>query len=232
MKQQDRSNVLEGLRELLTIENHYSRKENLLFPYLEKNGITAPPKVMWGVDDEIRAEIKNAIEVVESDAELKNETKEIVSDALVRVDEMIFKEENILLPMAIETLSEDEWYAIYRESDQIGYTLINQDAKWEPVREDVGIKAVSLPESISKEQIRFETGVVSIKEMELMLNHLPFDITFVDKDDTVKYFSHGKERILKGLRLLSAEKSLIVIHLVVFISSKKSLLILKQERRM
>ena len=96
LKQQDRSNVLEGLRELLTIENHYSRKENLLFPYLEKNGITAPPKVMWGVDDEIRAEIKNAIEVVESDAELKNETKEIVSDALVRADEMIFKEENIL----------------------------------------------------------------------------------------------------------------------------------------
>lgn len=206
LKQQDRSNVLEGLRELLTIENHYSRKENLLFPYLEKNGITAPPKVMWGVDDEIRAEIKNAIEVVESDAELKNETKEIVSDALVRVDEMIFKEENILLPMAIETLSEDEWYAIYRESDQIGYTLINQDAKWEPVREDVGIKAVSLPESISKEQIRFETGVVSIKEMELMLNHLPFDITFVDKDDTVKYFSHGKERIFERTKAVIGRK--------------------------
>jgi len=75
------------------------RKENLLFPYLEKYGITAPPKVMWGVDDEIRADIKEINNKLSANAQNQNIPLEKAEEAVNRVIEMIFKEENILFPM-------------------------------------------------------------------------------------------------------------------------------------
>jgi DUF438 domain-containing protein len=121
--------LLDALDKLLSIDIHYSRKENLLFPYLEKNGVTAPPKVMWGVDDEIRVQIKavrQAVAAWTGQQEMTDALRSQVQDALVRVREMIFKEENILLPLAQETLSEAEWGRIAQESSDIGYCLINR----------------------------------------------------------------------------------------------------------
>ena len=84
---------------LWDIDKHYSRKENLLFPYLEKYGITGPPQVMWGVDDEIRAELKSIKLELDSYKGNKEEIAKRVDDLSVRINEMIFKEENILFPM-------------------------------------------------------------------------------------------------------------------------------------
>jgi uncharacterized protein len=102
---------------------------------------------------------------------------------------MIFKEENILLPMALQTLTEDEWVKIAHESDEIGFCLTGPAGVWKPERAPLEEKA------ISEGFIHFETGLLSLKQLELILNHLPVDITFIDKDDVVRYFSHGKERI-------------------------------------
>jgi len=105
------------------------------------------------------------------------------------VTEMIFKEENILFPMALQTLTEDEWVKIAHESDEIGYCLTGPASVWKPER-----KAVQ-EQAMSEGFIRLETGILSLKELELMLNHLPVDITYIDQNDVVRYFSHGKERI-------------------------------------
>lgn len=181
---------------LWDIDKHYSRKENLIFPYLEKYGVTAPPKVMWGVDDEIRAKIKDIKISLTSYKGNKEEIIEKTENVLQQIIDMIFKEDSILFPMSLETLTEDEWISIYNESDEIGFALIAPEGKWN--RAKVILEEKTKEETSSKvdgEYIKFESGILSPKEISAMLNTIPGDMTFVDKDNNVKYFSQGKERI-------------------------------------
>lgn len=188
--------LLEELKKLWEIDKHYLRKENLLFPYMEKYGITAPPKVMWGVDDEIREDIKSAIAIGKDNKESKEVIVERIEHALSRVEEMIFKEENILFPMVLDTLDEDEWLKIAKESGEIGFCLYEPKQEWQPVRVNVEEKAKKLGEEPASEGfLKFETGIFSKVELEAVLDTLPVDITFVDKDGIVKYFTNGSERI-------------------------------------
>lgn len=193
--------ILEALNELSQIDIHYSKKENLLFPYMEKYGITAPPKVMWGVDDEIRADLKKLrLEVqasIDSNSSIKNQVDfKVQMDELIRkVNEMIFKEESILLPMVLETLTVDEWKRIADDSDEIGFMLKNIPT-WNPTIEtETENTADSKEEIIEDGLIQLSTGNFTPKELERMLNTLPFDLTYVDKNDKVRYFSQGPERI-------------------------------------
>ncbi|MGS2779804.1 DUF438 domain-containing protein [Robertmurraya sp. GLU-23] len=182
--------LIEDLNLLLDIDKHYSRKENLLFPFLEKYGIFGPTKVMWGVDDHIREAIKTAKQVLTNYSNDDYQTAVNSMEFVIReVSEMIFKEENILFPMALQHLTEDEWVKIAHESDEIGYCLTSPAVEWKPERKALASSAMS------EGFIRMETGFLSIEQLELMLNHLPVDITFIDQDDVVRYFSHGKERI-------------------------------------
>ncbi|MDF2906541.1 MAG: domain S-box protein [Herbinix sp.] len=188
--------LVEGMTQLLELDKHYLRKENLLFPYMEKYGITAPPKVMWGVDDEIRADIKAAVNMLREHKGDKEKLGEVLEAAAGRVEEMIFKEENILFPMVLETLSEDEWMKIAKESDELGYCLYEPKQEWKPVKVDVEEKIQQQGEAPAGDgYINFETGLMSQLEIESVFNTLPVDITFVDKDGAVKFFTQGKERI-------------------------------------
>lgn len=184
----------EDINLLLDIDKHFSRKENLLFPYLEKYGITAPPKVMWGVDDEIRDDIKQVKSLLNEYNGNRQQVAEKIDKVIFKVNEMLFKEKSILFPMALENLSEDDWISIEEESDEIGYCLVEPEDRWRPVREDVGQK-MSESEASSKGMVKFDTGILSFSELEMILNTLPIDITFIDKDGVVKYFSRGKNRI-------------------------------------
>lgn len=199
LKQVDSSSVISKLDDkistLLEIDKHYSRKENLLFPYLEKYGITAPPKVMWGVDDDIRDELKAVQKLLSSYHGNREEIIQKTEQALNKVSEMIFKEENILFPMALENLTEDEWAAIAEESDEIGYTFVNPERVWRPERNKVKEEIVEKQQPRQEGVVPFETGALTFKEIDVLLNNLPIDITFVDKDDVVKYFSQAKDRI-------------------------------------
>jgi len=192
---ENRFKLLEDLNLLLDVDKHYSRKENLLFPYLEKYGIDGPTKVMWGVDDAIRLAIKEAKAfLVEYDGN-KVEVIGVLKHVVKEVSEMIFKEENILFPMALQTLTEDEWVKIAAESDEIGFCLTAPAGVWKPERHPLAIEEAKEEEVKADGFIRFETGIVSLKQLETLLNHLPVDLTFIDENDVVRYFSHGKERI-------------------------------------
>ncbi|MDY0236181.1 MAG: DUF438 domain-containing protein [Gudongella sp.] len=186
--------LIEKINFLWDIDKHYSRKENLVFPYLEKAGITAPPQVMWGVDDEVREKIKLAKEALKNYAGNKKDVKEKIEAAIVQIKDMLFKEESILFPMCLDTLTEDEWIKVYEGSIEIGYTLIPPQKEWELTRVNV-VKKEEDKGITESGFIKFDTGILSSKELNLMLNHIPGDFTFVDKDDVVKYFSQGKERI-------------------------------------
>lgn len=191
-----RSNLIVSLSELWKVDIHYLRKENLLFPYLEKYGITAPPKVMWGVDDEIRAEIKEVLLSLADNSTSNTDNALMIEKVVDRVNEMIFKEENILFPMALDTLHEDEWIKIANESSELGYCLYEPKITWKPVRANVEKVAQSQGEKpASNGYIKFDTGIMSTEEIQALFNTLPVDITFVDKEGLVKFFTQGKERI-------------------------------------
>jgi uncharacterized protein len=181
--------LLEDINLLLDIDKHYSRKENLIFPYLETYGIYGPTNNMWRINDFIRDAIKDARKKSASYNGEKQAVIELINFVIQEVITMIYREENILFPMALNNFTEDEWLKIARESDEIGYCLIAPTEVWKPERHALDEKA------ISEGYIKMETGILSLKQLELLLNQLPVDLTFIDQDDVVRYFSHGKERI-------------------------------------
>ncbi len=188
---------------LFDVDKHYNRKEYLLFPFLEKYGITGPPKVMWGKHDEIRELIKGSIELLKTEGitveELLASAEIILIPAINGVVDMTKKEEEILLPMCLDKLTEAEWYEIDKQSLEIGFCLYDPAKKWKPE----WIKEDSLTE-MNKigGNIQLPSGSFSVEELLAILNHLPIDMTFVDKDDKVKYFSQGIERIFQRNRAI------------------------------
>jgi uncharacterized protein len=130
----DRAKRLFG--ELMDVDKHYQRKEQLLFSCLERHGVTGPSKVMWGKDDEVRGGLKalgTAMGVPSATAaEWLAVARDLAEPALRAVEEMVFKEERILLPMALQNLSEDEWAEIFAQSPQFGYCLVDPGRGYEP----------------------------------------------------------------------------------------------------
>ena len=195
---------LRGLfNSLYDVDKHYQRKEYLVFPYLEKLEITGPPKVMWGKHDEIRELIKGSIEVLQVDS-LSKEELEAAADMVLNpaargAQEMITKEEEILFPMALDALTEAQWYEISRQSIEIGFCLYDPEVDWRP--EWVEEQTVNQLQK-SGSHIQLPSGSFSAEEIMAILNTLPVDMTFVDKDDKVKYFSQGAERIFQRNRAI------------------------------
>ena len=199
-----RDALLKGLKLLSQLDVHYIKKENLLFPYMEQYGITAPPKVMWGVDDEIRGMIKSAIAAVSVHETPPHAVKARVEEAVLKVAEMIFKEENILFPMLLETLTQQEWKKIAEESGDLGYFLIPAPPAWASAQESHALpEREALPVA---DTVTLPTGILKVKELSRLLDALPIDITFVDKDDTVRYFSQGAERVFPRTKAIIGRK--------------------------
>ncbi len=194
--------LLEKFNLLLDVDKHYQRKEYLLFPYLEQQGITGPPQVMWGKHDEIRNLIKGSIEILRTPdidrEELLASSQLILSPALTGVDEMVIKEEEILLPMSMDNLSEADWYSINNQTIEIGFCIYDPQVEWKPV--DIDTAAIDAESSASG--IQLPTGSFQLNELMKVLNTLPVDMTFVDKDDKVKYFSQSADRIFTRSRAI------------------------------
>lgn len=205
-KTRENSEKLLGyVTELMEIDKHYSRKENLLFPLMEKYKVDTPPKVMWGVDDEIRAAIKEVRNNLKNHEDEENILSKL-ENVIARINDMIFKEENILLPMVLELFTEDEWLMIEKESPDIGYCFIDKKDDWEPERSEAKEKEQEKTEKPADGYIKLETGILELNELEQLLNMLPIDITFIDKDDVVKYFSKPRDRIFSRTKAIIGRK--------------------------
>ncbi len=185
----DLASLVETLSKL---DLHYQRKENQLFPYLEKKGITGPPQVMWGIHDEIRAQLKELSGLLDS-GDLEPAVHLAVKTGR-NIVEMAYKEDRILFPMALDSLSKDEWVAIRRGEDEIGYCFEGPEADWPGEAEDDS-KGADAPTGPISGEIRLDEGSLPGDLVNLMLKHMPVDITFVDDQDRVRYYSAGKHRI-------------------------------------
>ncbi|HLN55853.1 MAG TPA: DUF438 domain-containing protein [Bacteroidales bacterium] len=195
-------NVHSHLNSLMDVDKHYLKKEYLVFPFLEKYEITGPPKVMWGKHDEIREQLKASIEAVSVPQTISAEEALSITDFLLKpavkaVDDMIAKEEEILFPMCLEKLTEDDWYSVYQQTGEFGYCLYDPSAEWKPKGGEPGEIIYN-----KGSNIHLTTGAFSINELEALFKTLPIDITFVDKDDKVKFFSLGPERIFTRNRAI------------------------------
>jgi PAS domain S-box-containing protein len=184
------------LAQLKNIDVHYERKEQILFPFLEREGFFGPSKVMWSKDNEIRElhrKARSEIESVHNDQMFEEYLKNTLEPLLEETEGMIFKEENILFPTSIEKLNSEDWVDILKESDDVGYVYIEKPKETESLMKDLR-HALQEEALIEESQISFPTGTLHPLELMSMLNTLPVDITFVDKDDKVRYFSDKKDR--------------------------------------
>lgn len=186
-----------GFDRLKEIDKHYSRKEYLFFPHLEKKGITAPPKVMWAVDDEIRGDIKNTISALAEITIDEPTLYEQIKKTLTRVRDMITKENNILIPMLEENLNLSNWISIELATPEIGWFLEKPPVAWKDSSSIGENKSVEEHHEVGamEGEIKFDVGSLNLKQLNAMLNTLPFDLTFVDHEGHVRYFTQGKERI-------------------------------------
>jgi len=151
---------------------------------------------MWGKDNEIRDLVKDAIAKLKDTpagklAEFKEET---LGPVIEEVAGMVFKEESILFPTALEKLDAADWVEILRESEEVGYVFIDKPAEASHLIANL-TGAIVEEACVGDGLITFPTGTVRAEEILPLMNALPVDITFVGADDTVKYFSKGKERI-------------------------------------
>lgn len=188
--------------ELMDIDKHYQRKEYLLFPYLEKNNITGPPAVMWGKHDEIREQLKASVEIIRTPdltpADLRETLGMVFIPALNGLADMVKKEEEILFPMALDLLTTEDWWNIHRQTLEIGFSLYDPQVEWKPE----GMEE-SLSDGISLSgngTIQLPSGSFTAAEIMAILNTAPVDMTFVDKNDKVKYFTQGSHRIFTRSR--------------------------------
>ena len=183
----EKEKLLDILDRLSQLNKHFVRKENQLFPILEAKGITGPSKVMWALHDDIRGFIKD---VRKRTAE--NKMEQVAITALVKmVNDMIYKEEHILFPMALETLSEEDWAKARKGEEEVGYAWIKPETQWKA-------SAESFQQSLLAEKIgslNLDTGQLTPEQVNLMLTHLPVDISFVNEHDEVAYYSASPERI-------------------------------------
>lgn len=218
-----RNDLMKGLQRQLGLvgqfERHYQRKEELFFPIMESYGHDSPPKVMWGVDDQIRDLFTVALKKAE---QLPDDSIEEVTAAFeafaVEFESMIFKEESILLMLLMEAFTQDDWLKIAAESDAFGYAIIRPSEKWIPRREQFEQATEPQAEEVAEQANQqiidtpqgqftitftpkeseavdrtspqsFGNGYLSVEQANLILNHLPMEITFVNKEDIFQYYS-------------------------------------------
>lgn len=180
---------------LMDVDKHYQRKEHLLFPFLEKRGITGPSTVMWAKDDEVRALLRELGGVLHDERCTAGDWAALAGGlgarALHGVEEMVFKEEHILLPMSLQKLGADEWEQVAAQSPQFGWCLVDPAARWPPAgRVEVRPQAVG-------DALSFATGSLTPAQLQALFSALPVDLTFVDADDRVGYFSEGGSRVFQ-----------------------------------
>ncbi len=174
-------------------ENHYLREENVLFPILQKKGFTQPPTIMWMEHDRIRA-IKKDLHAAwdgRTSLPLPDLSKKMEAAALA-LSEMLaahfMKENSILFPASMKIIAEDEWAEMAPQFDAIGY------CPFSPPSAPTGAAAASKAGTEGTEWV-FETGRLNRDELEAILFALPVELSFVDADDTVRFFSQNRERI-------------------------------------
>jgi PAS domain S-box-containing protein len=186
-----KSDMGERVRELKTFDCHYIRKENVLFPHLEK---VWPDfrclQVMWSLHDDARKSIDSLLHLLESESMSLKEFNRLVGELYFSVYPLIYRENNILFPVAMEEIDPAIWESMLQESREMGFAFIDPPQ----TIFDNSIAIEHELENSAPGLINLETGLMDLQQIIRVFNHLPVDITYVDENDEVRYFSNSKNR--------------------------------------
>lgn len=188
--------IKEIINNLKASESHYLREENILFSYLERYGVTQPPKIMWIEHDRIREIEKNLFNLFDEKEQYKFQEfldkLHLYAHGLAELLASHFSKENrVLFPTALQLFSEKEWGTIRKEFDEVGY------CSFTPERLDFVIHktTVESKQEIESNLIDFGSGKLSIEQLKMLFKALPIDITFVNEKNEVEFYSEGPDRI-------------------------------------
>ena len=171
---------------LCEIEKHYVRKENQLFPFIEKYGWNTTTQYMWTFHDQIREEFKEIRAKIE-----KKDFDDItfsIKDLIDNINHMILLEETTLFPNALNALISEDWDEISIGDKEVGYMM---DVEYIHPKDDKKRRKIDL----ATDAIYFEEGYLTPNQINLIFKHLPLDITYVDENDKVIFYNNGDERI-------------------------------------
>lgn len=181
---------------LRAFESHYVKKENILFPYLEKSWENYRPiSVMWSLHDDIRKKLKDVIAVFERSDSNWQEFNSPMSQYFFLVFGMIQKENLVVYPVATETLAAEDWQAMYQQSFDYPFPFLETPQQKEdgnPLQAGTGAHEWD-------DFFVSDTGRMNYEQLVLLFNHLPVDITFVDEYDQVRFFNRAKDRFFPRL---------------------------------
>lgn len=177
-------NILNHLSE---IEKRFARKENELFPYLEKHGWHRPSTGMWTFHDNIRAQLKE-IRLQFEAHELMN-LKNLVDIALSEIERLLSIEEQRLFPNSIEMLEESEWKEMSYGEEEIGFMSSSE------VQTLAAVSHADPLQNLSSAFLKMNEGQMTLDQINLMLQYIPFDLTYVDEQERVRFYNRGEERV-------------------------------------
>ncbi len=167
------------------VDKRYTRKENQLFPYLEKRGWKGPSQGMWAFHDGNRDIIRNIRKKLENksyDSDLSGLRDILISE----MERMMSVEEFRLFPYSMELLTVDDWKEMAQGEDEIGWIHMKNN--------NSAVKERS-PTDSSPEKINLEVGAMTPEQVNLMLKFMPIDLTYVDENDRVVFYNRGEERV-------------------------------------
>lgn len=211
--------IQEFIDEFENLELYFQKEENVLFPVIEKHGIEKPPMVMWKEHDVFRTLRKELKQLKESRQinfkDLKEKLWNISTAMVDLILNHIYKEHFVLFPSALEIITDEEWKTIREEFDKIGYCCYKPE-EYPKENDNINDEDITIDkinsmikkylEKSSSDKIEFPSGVLTKKQLLWILNTLPVDITFVDENDEVKYFSETKDRIFVRSRTIIGRK--------------------------
>ena len=183
--------------QLATIEKRFARKENQLFPYLEKYDWKGPSQGMWSFHDNLRDQIR----LLNKYNEEKNIPKiiENLPYLIEGIKRLLSIEDMRLFPNAMELLSEADWKEFYEGDEEMGWMLSQKPAKY-PADEYIHPSQDTTQRELSfslEDTFHYDEGYMTPEQVNLLLRFLPVDITYVDENDKVIFYNRGEDRVFK-----------------------------------
>ena len=176
--------LIERFEELIPFELHYTKLQNILFPFIESKGEQYQgTTILWSLQDQTRKRLKDTIEALKNNRP-RQTISEILGDYFFKAFGLIQKEEMILFQVAHELLSANELEAMRHQSFELGFI-------WIPMP-----KPRPQPKfSVDNAFFTTETGSLSFDQLTMVLDALPIDCTYVDENNKVRWFNRPKDRI-------------------------------------
>lgn len=183
-----REKLIPKIEELRDFFPHYTKKENILFPYLERrmekfNGLS----IMWALHDEVKSQVENALNLLKDENSDDHDVNVSIAQLFFGILGVVKKEELILFPASCEVLEEDEWYDMHRQSLEYSFPFIEKEWTITDIEERKDL--------LSEGVFKTETGELTLDQILLIFNSLPVDMTFVDEKNKVRFFTRPKDRI-------------------------------------